>query len=510
MIRMHRRLIPALFLLVSLAACSDDQATPPGTITDTTAPGAVNDLTAIEVSTSTALLTWTAPAEDGASGGTVAGYDLRFRIGFLDGAVWETARQVEDEPSPSEPGRAESLLLRDLEEGTDYAMGIRSVDDAGLLSPLSNVVLLTTTIEETPGDTIPPDPVSDLSILDVGSHHVTLLWTATGDDGVEGNAAAYDVRYRLDDLDEQTWNLSTVAVGIPTPGPPGTLETMRISDLTPETTYGIALRVLDEVPNRSELSNRIQVTTNPRASEFIDPRGLGSNSATGDIYVADHGDSSIWSIGLISRPRRIAVIPGVLGVVRSADGLFYAAAGTDEPNSGSLWSFTLSAAPILLSDGLGIPNDIDIDPAGNPILATRDPGQVVRVDPFVGIPEVLVDQSEAEFTGIATDASGNLYFGVREGPTESIRRRDGHGNIVNLQTTGAVSDLVADPGQQGIWYLDPQAGVVIRLAYDGSSTDTLATGLRTPVAITPSPTAPGTALYYSSRDGFVLKLARQP
>jgi len=90
---------------------------------------------------------------------------------------------------------------------------------------------------------------------------VSLTWTAVGDDGHEGTAACYDLRYALDDITTESWESATQVIGLPDPQPSGSAESFTVTDLTPETTYYFALKVGDEVPNWSALSNVACVTT---------------------------------------------------------------------------------------------------------------------------------------------------------------------------------------------------------------------------------------------------------
>ncbi|MFH1755607.1 MAG: hypothetical protein ABIA59_07865 [Candidatus Latescibacterota bacterium] len=52
-----------------------------------------------------------------------------------------------------------------------------------------------TTIITDPVDTIPPAAISDLLTKNPASNSLFLLWTAPGDDGSDGTADSYDVRY---------------------------------------------------------------------------------------------------------------------------------------------------------------------------------------------------------------------------------------------------------------------------------------------------------------------------
>ena len=97
-----------------------------------------------------------------------------------------------------------------------------------------------------------------LLFADDGVGTVQLTWTAPGDDGVEGVATQYDLRYRADDpiTEDSTFYLGIV---IPTQAPDtaGALEEYIIE--LPAGVYFFAIKTADEVPNWSELSNIVML-----------------------------------------------------------------------------------------------------------------------------------------------------------------------------------------------------------------------------------------------------------
>ena len=65
----------------------------------------------------------------------------------------------------------------------------------------------------------------------VRSACVTLSWTATGDDGAEGTASLYDIRYSRSVITEDNWEQATPARVVPTPQPAGSPEEWLVSEL---------------------------------------------------------------------------------------------------------------------------------------------------------------------------------------------------------------------------------------------------------------------------------------
>lgn len=94
-------------------------------------------------------------------------------------------------------------------------------------------------------------------------NETTLSWTATGDDSLTGTATTYDIRFAIFPITAANFATATRWLGPPVkiPSPPGTLETVTITGLTPSTTYWFAVKTADEVPNWSGLSNVVTRAT---------------------------------------------------------------------------------------------------------------------------------------------------------------------------------------------------------------------------------------------------------
>ncbi len=110
-------------------------------------------------------------------------------------------------------------------------------------------------------DTTPPDAVTDLAVSNATTHSLTLTWTAPGDDGNNGTATEYDIRYATSNIDNETWEFAIQASGEPAPRPAGSNETFVVGGLSPATTYYFALKAVDDAGNWANLSNIASGTT---------------------------------------------------------------------------------------------------------------------------------------------------------------------------------------------------------------------------------------------------------
>ena len=88
--------------------------------------------------TNSVTLTWTAPGDDGAAGQATS-YDIRYSTGTLNDASWGFATAVAGEPAPKPAGQTESLLVTGLIPNTTYSFAVKTADDAGNVSAISNI-----------------------------------------------------------------------------------------------------------------------------------------------------------------------------------------------------------------------------------------------------------------------------------------------------------------------------------------------------------------------------------
>jgi hypothetical protein len=140
-------------------------------------------------------------------------------------------------------------------------------------------------------DTVAPAAIADLKAQSAGTSSVLLSWTAPGDDGAEGFAAGYEVRYSITPITASSWWTATPVSGTPSPAAAGTTEYMFVPDLSPDRTYSFAVAAVDEVNNRSPLSNIATGTVGGEerwSTEFdAAPNGQGLDGSVETLVMYD-------------------------------------------------------------------------------------------------------------------------------------------------------------------------------------------------------------------------------
>ncbi len=193
--------------------------------------------------------------------------------------TWESAEVFTHSSSPSPPETLETLTLTHAMRDTTYYVALKSVDALGNISALSNVVQVPQV------DTLPPDAVIDLAVDDTGEDWIRLSWTATGDDGQQGQASAVHIRLAPTLNQLKGWEQ---AIDIPNslqPSLAGTKDSFTITGLKPDSTFFVALKSVDDFGNTSDMSNIVRASTKDAEppAPITDLRVVSSES--GNIFL---------------------------------------------------------------------------------------------------------------------------------------------------------------------------------------------------------------------------------
>jgi len=106
---------------------------------DWIAPATIQDLEFKKVTTSSVTLRWTAPGDDGTTGGHATSYSIRYSTTPITDGTWYLASQVASPPTPSNPGVQDTVKIAGLSQGVWWYFAIKATDDVGNVSWLSDV-----------------------------------------------------------------------------------------------------------------------------------------------------------------------------------------------------------------------------------------------------------------------------------------------------------------------------------------------------------------------------------
>lgn len=127
------------------------------------------------------VLNWTAPGDDGTTG-RAAIYELRIATFPMTGATFNSGLIVPGAPDPAVAGTRQSFVVRGLTRGTNYWLGLRTMDDAGNWSLVSNIVSF-----NWPPDAAPPAAPSGVAAqLQSDNASIRVTWAANSEADLAG------------------------------------------------------------------------------------------------------------------------------------------------------------------------------------------------------------------------------------------------------------------------------------------------------------------------------------
>ncbi|MGH7725877.1 MAG: choice-of-anchor D domain-containing protein [Candidatus Eiseniibacteriota bacterium] len=349
---------------------------------DSIPPGAISDLSVASTGGQNVTLHWTAPGDDGPLG-TAARYDVRYSTSQITEENFLSATAASGTPTPLPAGSAQEMIVPNLDFSTTYHFAIRTHDEFGTASVLSNKALGTTLG--------PPDvEVSPLSVsadlftgqtatrtVTIANHGVSDLVFETDVESVEGVTV---------DILPAAQGASQTLLGRGTPMPLEQLAAARVSlpanvEVAPTDRDAFASRVsgraaVEAAPGRIVLSPTEEVFGNTAISFFGGTRMrgnifqctterllrehrlfLGPNFATRMWFLVYEGAAAVGNFDLISVSHLPSAGPG-LGWYSSGtvdvplmEGRFYLILASFEEASGYFGSDFLPVYPITASFG---------------------------------------------------------------------------------------------------------------------------------------------------------------
>lgn len=121
-------------------------------------------------------------------------------------------------------------------------------------------------------DSAPPAPATQFQVAEVTPDSITLSWVAPGDDGREGTADQYLLRYRSKGpiTTREQFNNATPVSDLPDPKSAGTLQRTTLS-AKQDSSYYFALVTIDKVGNASPLASIERDVTPVQALRIVTP-----------------------------------------------------------------------------------------------------------------------------------------------------------------------------------------------------------------------------------------------
>ena len=261
-----------------------------GAAEERSAPSAISDLVIEEVRVDGVTLNWTAPEQKiGEDIVGLKGYDIRYSLIPITEESWETANRLQTTPSPSDPESLETFSFTEGPKDSTYYLALKSYDETGQSSELSNVIRIPKV------DTVPPAPIIDLFVESAEQDSVTITWTATGDDKSTGQAAVQLIRIAPNLTQIKQWDQAQDVTNTLSPSPAGTKESFSIRDLQSNSTYYIAVKSVDAFGNESEISNIVRAKTKDAVapSSIVDLQSISTEADSVVLEWTAPGDNGM-------------------------------------------------------------------------------------------------------------------------------------------------------------------------------------------------------------------------
>jgi len=207
------------------------------------------DFTAGSATTNSLALSWTNTESNGSY------YIIKRSTSAITADNFAAATALGGAPTPADG--SQGYVVKNLSADTTYYFAVKLVDSLGNASAIATASGKTSTPAAAPTDTTKPAAITNLA-LQAGSpatSQIKLTWTATGDDGTTGIASKYIIKRSTSAITAANFDVATTIYNTLSPKSTGSTETFTVTGLTANKTYYFAIKVQDEVPNTSVISN---------------------------------------------------------------------------------------------------------------------------------------------------------------------------------------------------------------------------------------------------------------
>ena len=302
-------------------------------------------------------------------------------------------------------------------------------------------------------DEVPPGSILDLAVGEITTNTVELRWTATGDDGDEGTATSYDVRFATQPIDAQNFAVASRFASQWQVSPPGTADGVIVGGLDPATTYWFAVRALDEWGNAGAISNGSSAGTLGAPTLAYSPSEAADSLFQGQIrtlqvVIQNTGEGTLdWQF------------PAPLLSMNPEGTILLPAAG--DPSGGRLWAGESQEVSIMLDASTANPGLY----SGDLVLLSNDPLLSEVLIPLSltvqGAPILGTDLQYIEFGQLFAGRARGIDLLVSNTGTELLEVTDVQ--VSDPALSALPETLLVAPGEtQGlqVFYAPHAAGVL--------------------------------------------------
>ncbi|MFO7896484.1 MAG: hypothetical protein R6U84_06110 [Candidatus Cloacimonadales bacterium] len=219
-------------------------------------PAEIADFAAVSDDTGSLEISFTAVGDDGTTGQA-----YRYQLALLD-AEDQPLDYAYEVPRPQMTGEPELWIIEDLPENEQVTVKLDVYDEMSNHPQTAEAELEIMGVIE---DLIAPAEIDDLQASNATTNSVVLNFTAVGDDGHEGAASFYTIKYHQSMIDENSWQEAVEFSQDIVPQPAGQTENIQITGLLEDSQYFFAVVAEDENENSSALSNIAEISTEAEA-----------------------------------------------------------------------------------------------------------------------------------------------------------------------------------------------------------------------------------------------------
>ncbi len=358
------------------------------TTTDTAVPDAITDLEATATSTTSIILTWSTPDDNGE---TITSYTLQRRIGTGSWAALSTG------PSAA----ATTFTDIGLTANTAYTYRIQAWNREGA-GAWSNLAAATTLTD-------PPDAITDLAATAASATSIRLTWTAPADNGAEIDNYT---------LERKTGTGNFVALS---GGPGAAATTFTDTGLTPETTYTYRMRAWNTA-GAGGRSNEATETTPP----------AGAPVAVSDLTATASSTAIAIELSWSAPDDNGSAITGYTLQRKTGSGNF-ADVSTTIPADATAYSDDDLTPATAYTYRIRAANVIGDGPWSNEDSATTGNAPPAAITDLAATRDATNGDTEIDLSWTAPAAHGAAITGY------TLQRKSGAGEYANISTTIAAS-----------------------------------------------------------------------